>query len=353
MLELGRERAVLGHRRPAVRQDLHVVAAGIDHGLDCKEHAFAQLDARARLAEVKNTGRIVEDSAEPMATKVPHHGKAVGLGETLDGVTDVADGGAGAHHLDATHHGLVSHIDQAARLHAHFVADEEHAARIAVPAVEDDGHVDVEDVALGQALGARDSVTDHMVDGGADGFGEAAVVERRGNGVARGGEVVAQEVECIRRHARHDVGRDGVERFGREPPGAAHGRELLRPVNLDTPGLGPKAVRAFHLVHHPLRSRREISSRLDRQGPAQFNALDAQFARIAYGLHAPLSRRPESRRISRIEIVREGEGAAILALHHICHHRPAPGRHHVREFGKVLQATRRHGIGKLGQAVRG
>ena len=33
MLELGRERAVLGHRRPTVGQHLHLVSAGIDHRL--------------------------------------------------------------------------------------------------------------------------------------------------------------------------------------------------------------------------------------------------------------------------------------------------------------------------------
>jgi hypothetical protein len=41
MLELGGERAIACHGRPAVVQHLHLVAAGIDHRLDGEEHAFA------------------------------------------------------------------------------------------------------------------------------------------------------------------------------------------------------------------------------------------------------------------------------------------------------------------------
>src|SRR5690348_10871217 len=48
VLELGRERLVLGHGGPAIGENLHLVAPGIDHRLDREEHAFAQRRALTR-----------------------------------------------------------------------------------------------------------------------------------------------------------------------------------------------------------------------------------------------------------------------------------------------------------------
>ena len=49
------------------------------------------------------------------------------------------------------------------------------AAGIAVPAVDDDGDVDVDDVAVAQRLVARDAVADDVVDRGADRLAIAAI----------------------------------------------------------------------------------------------------------------------------------------------------------------------------------
>jgi len=51
-----------------------------------------------------------------------------------------------------------------------------------VPALEDDGDVDVEDVALDQLALAGDAVADDMVDRGADRARKAAIIERRRDG---------------------------------------------------------------------------------------------------------------------------------------------------------------------------
>ena len=47
------------------------------------------------------------------------------------------------------------------------------------------------------------------------------------------GEIEAELVEKIRRHAGVDVIGQQVERFGRQPPGPAHAIEGVRPVELD------------------------------------------------------------------------------------------------------------------------
>src|SRR5690606_1188114 len=46
---------------------------------------------------------------------------------------------------------------------------------VAVEALVDVSHVDVDDVAVAQDLAARDAVADDLVDGGTDALGEAAI----------------------------------------------------------------------------------------------------------------------------------------------------------------------------------
>lgn len=49
-----------------------------------------------------------------------------------------------------------------------------------MPAIKNDGDVDIDDVAFEQDFVAGDAVANHMIDGCADGFGEAFVIEGRG-----------------------------------------------------------------------------------------------------------------------------------------------------------------------------
>jgi hypothetical protein len=61
------------------------------------------------------------------------------------------------------HQRLVGDLDQplgAARDVAHGV----HAAGVAVPTVDDERHVDVDDIAFFEGLGVGNAVADHMVD---------------------------------------------------------------------------------------------------------------------------------------------------------------------------------------------
>src|SRR5258706_10181602 len=99
VLELRRERAVAGDRGPAVAQDLHRVAAEIDHRLYREEHAGLQHDALTGPAVIHDVGKRVEDAPEPMAAEVAHHRAALlVLREGLDGMADVAPRGARLHH---------------------------------------------------------------------------------------------------------------------------------------------------------------------------------------------------------------------------------------------------------------
>ena len=229
MLPLGGEGAVLGHDAPAVffGAFLDVLAAGVDHGLDGEGHAFDQLLQRARAAVVQHLGLFVEDAANAVATELAHHAEAVAFGKLLDRVANVAKVDAGLDHHDALPHGFVGDVGQAFGSNRDFT-DHEHAAGIAVPAVFDDGHVDVDDIAFFQRLVVGDAVADLLVDRGADGFGvgdvaATGVVQRGWNAALHlRDEVVRQLVQFVGSDTRFDEGRQVIQYFGGQLARHAH-----------------------------------------------------------------------------------------------------------------------------------
>src|SRR5271170_3708507 len=175
VLELRRQRAVLGDRGPAVAQNLHLPASSVDHRLDGEDHSLVHNGPLVGLAVVQDRRGIVKDAAHTVAAKVSHHRKAVTLGIALDRVADGPDASTGTYDGDAAHHRLIGYVDEPSRLDRDALADKKHPAGVAVPAVDDRGHVDVEYVALDQSPLAR----------------KAAIVERRRNRIVVGDEVVA------------------------------------------------------------------------------------------------------------------------------------------------------------------
>ena len=110
---------------------------------------------------------VVEQAAEAVAAEIAHHRAALGFGKAWMACADVADGAAGPDRGDAAHQAFVGDLDQAFGV-AGNLADAVHAARIAMPAVDDQGDVDIDDVAVAQRLVVGDAVADDMVDRGAD-----------------------------------------------------------------------------------------------------------------------------------------------------------------------------------------
>ena len=150
----------------------------------------------------------------------------------LDRGADVAQPGAGLCRLDPQHQAFVGHIDQALRLQRN-VADIIHPAGIAVPAIEQGGYVDVDDIAVLQRLLARNTVADHMVDRDAAAMRIAAIPHRRGHR-APGQRAFAHEiVERRGGDARHHQFFDIVEDAGGELPRPPHAFEPFGAVKLD------------------------------------------------------------------------------------------------------------------------
>jgi hypothetical protein len=97
-----------------------------------------------------------------------------------------------------------------------------------MPAIDDDRHVDVDDVAFLQRLRAGNAVADHMVHRGADRVAIAFVEQTGRNAAAGQHELARQIIQRRRHHARHNVRDQHVETFSGQLAGLAHAGEGLR-----------------------------------------------------------------------------------------------------------------------------
>src|SRR5690606_9081379 len=172
MFALRRQRLVARHGGPAVRQHLHRRLAQVHHRLDGEEHARLQHRAFAATAVVQDVGAVVEDPADAVAAEVADHAHALGLDEFLDGEGDVAEGVPRLDLAQTQVQRVIGDVDQPLGAGVDL-ADRVHPAAIAVPTVDDDRMVDVDDVAFLQNLVAGNAVADDVVDRGADRLGVA------------------------------------------------------------------------------------------------------------------------------------------------------------------------------------
>ncbi len=248
MLELCGQGPVAGHRSPAVLQDLHAPVAQVDHGFDGEEHARTQFLTGAIVAVVQDVRGVMEHLSQAVTAEVAHDCAALALRIFLDGRADVADAGAWLDHADAAHHRFVGDVDQTLRLQL-GLASIEHAAGVAVPAIDDDGDVDIDDVAVLQHPLPRNAMTDDMVDRSADRLREAAIVQRCGDGPVVGDVFMADAVQLSGGHARFHVGRDQVQGLGGQPARLPHALERLRPMQLDLSGVLARRLLGCDIIH--------------------------------------------------------------------------------------------------------
>ncbi|KAG0778142.1 hypothetical protein G6F22_011413 [Rhizopus arrhizus] len=152
-------------------------------------------------------------------------------------MADIAQGGARTHRADSAPHRFVGGFHQAARHHRRR-ADEVHAAGIAVPAILDDGDVDIDDVAILEHLPfTGNAVADDVVDRGAHGLGEAAVANVGRNGALHVHDVVvADAVQFLGGDTGLDVGGADVAHFAGQAAGDAHHLDFLRGFQIHAHG---------------------------------------------------------------------------------------------------------------------
>src|SRR5262249_28690380 len=183
--------------------------------------------ARAALAEVLHLRRLVEAPTDAVAHEIAHDAAALRLDVLLDGRADVAEARAVLHLGDPDVERASRRLGDQPGVGAR-PADVERGRRVAVEALVDRGHVDVDDVAVLEDLRAGDAVADDLVDARADALREALVVQRRGEAAAADRVVVDDRVDLFRRHARADDLADVKERLGGHFARRAHPLDLLR-----------------------------------------------------------------------------------------------------------------------------
>ena len=167
------------------------------------------------------------------------------LGETLDRRADVAEASAGLDLFDPLHQRVVGDVDQPCGIGLGRPG-QVHPRAVAVPAVDDHRHVDVEDVAVDQHVvgslflilagrdrAARNAVADHMVDRDAAGVTIPLVADRRRGGAGGPDHIVHRGVEVQRGDAGDDQRRHAIEDVGHQPAGSAHALEIRGVVNAD------------------------------------------------------------------------------------------------------------------------
>ena len=146
--------------------------------------------AGPRVDVVGDLQRGVEGLADAVAAVVAHHAEAEAAGVRLDGRADVADRAPRLDRRDAALQALPRHPHQPLPGLVDL-AHQEGGGAVAVHAVEEDGDVEVDDVAVLERPAVGDAVADHLVGRGADRLGEAAVVERARVAAQPDGLVVA------------------------------------------------------------------------------------------------------------------------------------------------------------------
>ena len=136
---------------------------------------------------------LVKNPADAVTTVLADHRVVVLLRVLLDHSANITQGGSGFDDLQRHVETFLGNLDKALGVWCH-VANLHHDAGVAVETIFYYGHIYVDDIAVLELAGIRrDAVTNHVVNGGAYGAGEAVVVERSRNRLLGFGDIVVTD----------------------------------------------------------------------------------------------------------------------------------------------------------------
>jgi hypothetical protein len=165
-----------------------------------------------------------------MAAEFPHDAKAIGFHKGLDRMANIAECCARPDRRYSTHHCRIGYLNEAASFYAD-IADRIHPTAIAMPSIDDDAEIDIQNVTVNQNPRAGDAVANDMVQRNASGFGKTVIIERSWDRFPRNDEIVTKSIKLLRRHADSDMLTDHIENFCSQLPSGAHAGEILAGVN--------------------------------------------------------------------------------------------------------------------------
>jgi hypothetical protein len=134
----------------------------------------------------------MEHPAYAMAAIFPYYRIAVVVGYALDGAAYVAKSGAWPDQFYPCQHGFTGDAAEPLSLNIRL-ANSKHSAAVTMEIILNDGDINIDDVAFFQFFIGRNTMADHVVDRGTDGFGETAVVQRGRNGLLGIDDVVVTD----------------------------------------------------------------------------------------------------------------------------------------------------------------
>ena len=174
---------------------------------------------------------IVKNPSQAMAAEHIDNRIAVFVGIFFNNGPDIPHTGTRPDDINAAHQTFVRHVAEPGCLQFGFPGII-HAAGIAEPTVQRNGNVDIQYISVGQfALIARNTVTDNMIDGNAQGFGIAAITEAGRNRAAGQNKLAGKIVQLSGRDADFDIRRQIVQTFCGQLSGFAHSFKIFRLIN--------------------------------------------------------------------------------------------------------------------------
>ena len=124
----------------------------------------------------------------------------------LDGMPDIAKLHSWLDHLDPKRHAIVSGLYQPLCSNR-CLTHQEHLARIPVEPVLDNSDIDVDDIPGLELLVAGNTMADNVVNGSADGFWKALVIQGCRHALLFVNDVImADFIKLSRGHPGNDVG---------------------------------------------------------------------------------------------------------------------------------------------------
>src|SRR5262245_54949740 len=149
MLEVRGVSSILGFHRPAVRQYLYFVRAGVDHRLDGQHPAFFQPRPGSGTAVIRDLRVFVHSLAHSVTAEFAHYRIAAVLDILLDGVRDIVKAIAWRHLLQRLEKGFPRRLEQFYNFRGD-AADRNSDRSVADVAVQSRAAIDLDDVAVTQ-----------------------------------------------------------------------------------------------------------------------------------------------------------------------------------------------------------
>ena len=151
----------------------------------------------------------------------------------LNGMTDIAKRIARFDRLDPFEQGIMGHLDQTFGF-ARQCTGHIHPAGIAIPTIDDHGHIDVQNITIFDALISGNTVADHVIDRNTAGVQIAFIANRGRDHPMRRNHIGDHPVNLSRGLPNGDIRNDVIQNGRSDAPSLFHTGKITGLINSDT-----------------------------------------------------------------------------------------------------------------------